>query len=62
MPPRGRPKKDSAPIKVRMEQDLIQKVEEWRDKFAPEEKSLPATIRRMLTEYLRHCGLIKPEK
>ena len=42
-----------------MEQDLIDHVEEWRKEFAPEEKTLPSTIRRMLLEYLRHCGLIK---
>lgn len=47
-------------IQVRLHEPLTSALDKWAAKFAPgEQLSRPEIIRRMLTEYLRHCGLLK---
>ena len=59
---RGRPKSTGSgkQLQLRLHDPLLKAIDDWADKFAPgEELTRQETIRRMLLEYLRHCGLIK---
>lgn len=56
----GRPKTTGKgkPILLRLHQPMLDAIDEWAAKFAPnEELTRQETIRRMLIEYLRHCGI-----
>ena len=44
------------PVMVRLHEPMLSDIDKWGAEFAPEEKSRPAIIRRMLSEYLKHCG------
>ena len=47
-------------VVVRMHEPMIKAIDQWAEKFAPGEAlSRPEIVRRMLTEYLRSCGLLK---
>lgn len=45
-------------IVVRIHPPLLAKIEKWAGEFAPGQSlSNPEIIRRMLEEYLTHCGV-----
>lgn len=51
----GRPVEDTSPVMVRMHNDMIQAIDEIREK-APDRPSRPEIVRRAVAAYLKKEG------